>query len=97
MPLSEVSKLTHVVERRTHIKRKGKTLFFNVPNYPMALIRQDANALPKEVIISQRRATIVNHIATSNAEKAARKMQSEAEKATRKTIRCRRIHEKRAI
>ena len=75
-PFHETSKVVHSVGRKTHLKRNHKILFYNFPNYPMFLIRKDANSLEKEDKVSHRRDQIVTFIRTSEGRKSKEKEDS---------------------
>ena len=44
-----IKSVAHVVEKRHKIKRKGKIIYYNMPNYPMHLSHVDALSIRKEV------------------------------------------------
>ena len=47
MRYSSITKIAHVVDNRYSVKRNGVAFMFNVPNYPMDLIRNEVRNLRK--------------------------------------------------
>ena len=61
MKYSDLTKISHVVDKRCYVKRKGSDFMFNVPNYPMDLIRKDASKLRKNVNSEKRLENLETH------------------------------------
>ena len=49
MTYSDLTKMSHVVDKRYYVKRNGSDFMSNAPNYPMDLIRKDVSKLRKDV------------------------------------------------
>ena len=62
IPHSEASKMMHSVDKECFIKQKGQKLYFNLPNYPISLIREDTSSLCREKVLSARRNNIISEI-----------------------------------
>ena len=51
----EMSKIAHAVERSVYMKNKGISYFYNVPNYPINLVRKDALAIADAKKVKEQR------------------------------------------
>ena len=68
-PHVDASKLAHVVDNRCSVKRKGRTYFFHVPNYPMNLMRNDAKCASKKKSALMIHEKMARHMKRTTAQK----------------------------
>ena len=61
MACSDMTKIAHAAHREFFIKRKGKAMLFNAPNYPINLTRNDASSLRSDCDSTQLRENLEMH------------------------------------
>ena len=47
LPYKTISTIAHIVEKKYTMQKKNTLLYFNVPNYPMSLIKIDSESVSK--------------------------------------------------
>ena len=70
---SDIIKFAHVADRRCSAKRGNFASFYDVPNYPIALSRQDSASSSHTLRLEERREAVINKMIMSDNERAQRK------------------------